>query len=887
MERDDPEPDDLDAPFAAADGVAAGLEADRVRARLFESMFAKEPEPVQLGRFRVLDRLGAGGMGIVYRAYDPTLERVIALKVLRAETTAPDARPRLLREAKAMASVRHPNLVTVHEVGEEGPQVFIAMEFVAGGTLGTWMAASGRHWREVYERMLAAARGLQALHDKDLVHRDFKPDNVLVDEGGHVLLADFGLARPIRLDAESPAIEDRVEATSLDRPPLQSLTATGAVVGTPAYMAPEQWDGTPADARADQFSFCAVFFEALYGVRPFPGETPLQLHEALAQGHVRTPERAHVRRVPRWLHSVVLRGLTVSPDDRYPSMRALVEDLERRERGPRRWAASAVGVAALAGVAGVASSDRRDVPAPCTRVGEAVEVVWNDGRRAEVRVAFLGSGVTYARASWDATAERLDVYASDLVQQRRQACEDTFVRGERSEAALDVQMRCLDRRVADLHALIELVALAEPKTIQFSVKAAGELLPVAGCDDTEGLTDLYPVPEDARDRKTWREAQDKIAQVKALFNAGYPARAATLAREASALAESIGHTHLLAETAYYVGVSHEVTGDVDAAIASFERAFNLSLEADWPLYQAWSASNLVRAHAISKRDPKAARPWAKIAQAATKPLGYAPGTVAGFHMNMSGLELGVGNLAEARAHLEAAQAIYEALDLPLVYGQAELHAQFGVLLRREGDSQGALAHYRAALALSSETLGAQHPNVALLHNNIGVAYFAQHDLERAAEEYERSLRIKLAILPEDHPSLGHPHANLGEVAAEEGDHERALTSFDETLRLWAKLGDKHPLVGYARWHRGRSLAALGRNAEAEADLRTSLVGLAAGDPRQLAQARYALAALLAGDPAAADEVATLAEQALKALPQGHPVRAKAAALAEGHPDTAP
>jgi len=275
-----------------------------VKARLFRSRGG----PVQIGRFTVLARLGEGGMGVVYTAYDDQLGRKVAVKLLRGDGRHDlVARARLLREAQAMARLSHANIVAVHEVGAtEDQQVFIAMEFVRGETLDAWLKGQVHGWREILGEFIAAGRGLAAAHRAGLIHRDFKPHNVIVGEDGIVKVLDFGLARASER-AEDAA--DRVEAPAAKERLLDvALTHAGAVMGTPAYMAPEQHEGRPATARSDQFSFCVSLYEGLYGRHPFDCTSLGSLLSDVAAGRVRPPPPG--TRVPPWLHRVVLRGLS-------------------------------------------------------------------------------------------------------------------------------------------------------------------------------------------------------------------------------------------------------------------------------------------------------------------------------------------------------------------------------------------------------------------------------------------------------------------------------------------------------------------------------------------------------------------------------------------------
>jgi len=348
-------------------------------------------EPRRIGRFAVLRVLGAGGMGVVYVAYDEELDRRVAIKLLqvRAAVDTSQGHTRLLREAQAMAKLSHPNIVTVFEVGLWNGQVYMAMELVAGPSMGEWLAAGPRSWQEVLAVFMQAGRGLAAAHASGLVHRDFKPDNAIIGEDGRVRVLDFGLARAVtdtsqelRIPAAAPA---PLTSSVLSAP----LTMTGAVMGTPAYMAPEQHRGEPADARSDQFSFCVSLYEALYGRRPFAGDDLVSLVFNVLTGEVQPPPRD--RRVPGRLHAAVVRGLAVDPDARWPGMNELLAAISI-EPPRRRWLAAA-GVAGLLVAAVVGGTVVQARAAGRCGGGEAqLAAVWNDERRAEVDAALLATG---------------------------------------------------------------------------------------------------------------------------------------------------------------------------------------------------------------------------------------------------------------------------------------------------------------------------------------------------------------------------------------------------------------------------------------------------------------------------------------------------------------
>ncbi len=296
---------------------------DVIKAQLFPG----EATPVTIGRFRVLSPLGAGGMSVVYGAYDERLDRRVAVKLLKGGGS-PDSQARLLREAQAMARLSHPNVVAVHEAGLWGEQVYIAMEFVKGQDLRAWLVQAPRAWPEVVEVFRAAGHGLAAAHQAGLVHRDFKPANVLLGDDGRVRVVDFGLVR--QSDEPAPVPSDSLTSAAMPTGGAgmhTTLTATGAILGTPAYMSPEQHQGRPADARSDQFSFCVALHEGLYGALPFAGDSLPLLADAVLAGRVRpVPEDS---RVPAWLRAIVLRGLSQDPAARWPSMDELLDELGR------------------------------------------------------------------------------------------------------------------------------------------------------------------------------------------------------------------------------------------------------------------------------------------------------------------------------------------------------------------------------------------------------------------------------------------------------------------------------------------------------------------------------------------------------------------------------
>ncbi|MCA9691480.1 MAG: serine/threonine protein kinase, partial [Myxococcales bacterium] len=539
------------------------VEAERVLAAVSKRLFGTDSEPVKIGRFVIIRRLGAGAMGVVYQGHDPELDRKVAIKLVGMVATDPRARrrsaTRTLREAQALARVQHPNAIAVHEVGTHDDQVFIAMEYVEGPTLAQWQRAAPRSWREVAALYLQAGRGLQAAHAAGLVHRDFKPENVLVGQDGagpgglRVRVVDFGLARVVSESGATPdgavaaaadaggrsgdeesgrAVEgehDSASSGAADEHPVSAtlvsqaqgpensalagelagderarslpdgfalhanLTATGALVGTPAYMAPEQFTGSQADVRSDQWSFTAALYEGLFGARPFRDVPLPERARTIARGLPPAPARP---KLPRSVRRILERGLQARPEERFPSMRALLDELERALRPPRWGLLALTGASAVAVT--IAALQLSASASRCDGAEEALATAWTRDRAAAAERAFLATGRPYAARTWALTSATLDEHAAAWTTMWTEACAATHIRGDQSPVALDLRMRCLDRRRAELAALVDVFIEADADVVDRAAQASAGLTPVDGCADVEALAAPQPVPDDPR-----------------------------------------------------------------------------------------------------------------------------------------------------------------------------------------------------------------------------------------------------------------------------------------------------------------------------------------------------------------------------------------------------
>ncbi|MEM6995872.1 MAG: serine/threonine-protein kinase, partial [Myxococcota bacterium] len=486
-------------------GALERLELEIAQERSRAAVFEESARPVGFGRYVLLDRIGRGGMGVVYKAYDPKLDRAVALKLLRSDLDAGAAgHDRLLAEAQALAKLAHPNVVAIHDagtVGEQSDAVFLAMEYVEGVTLRGWLGEATRGVPEILAVVVAAGRGLAAAHARGLVHRDFKPDNVMIGDDGRVRVMDFGLAR-----AATGLHTSEVAIATLERTPSPpdriSLTQSGRVAGSPAYMAPEQFDGDDVGPASDQFGFCVSLWEALYGLRPFPGETPAELCAAMLDGRIESSDLAG--RVPGWLETVVRRGLSADAADRWPTMDALLDALLRgRTRARRRRARNIAAVVAVAGLAaaGTRSLLRRQAIARCEASGGRIAELW-PGHADDVRRGILATGLPYAGSTAERLVPRMDTWAAAWRNARTTSCLQHEVEGTRSTELHRRAQGCLDVQFASANALVEEFAAARNEAVYGAAKAIARRPDPAQCLDPLRL-----------ERGAWPDDEDWAATV--------------------------------------------------------------------------------------------------------------------------------------------------------------------------------------------------------------------------------------------------------------------------------------------------------------------------------------------------------------------------------------
>jgi tetratricopeptide (TPR) repeat protein len=731
-----------------------------------------------LGRYVVLEPLGHGAMGIVYRAFDPELDRRIAVKLLRRMPDfASGEEERLLREGKAMARLSHPNVVTVYDVGTYGDRVFVAMELVEGETLRRWLRTP-RSWRETVGMFLQAARGLAAAHAAGIVHRDFKPDNALVGTDGRVRVVDFGLAwtpdAPVPENG-APDYQGAFAKASSDR----GSTNFGSTVGTPRYSAPEQLEGKRVDPSADQFAFCASLWEALYGAPPFEGGNLLALLRNVRAGNL--PRKPDSPRIPGRVVDALRRGLSAEPEARFPSMDALIGVLEHDTAGARRrWLGVSVAVAVVA--IAIAAIPRTREPRPVCGGGEqALAGVWNADRKAAIEQALLASGKPWAGETATRVSGQMDRYGRDWVAMRREACEATSVRHEQSESLLDRRMQCLDDRLEELRALTTLLSRPDEGLLGASSKAAYSLTPLQGCADTKGLLAPVPLPADPAVRAEAEVVRGALAQVKAAKALARYAEAQALAEPLVPRARSLGYPPVEAEAL-------EASADVLESLAQYPRAFDVFHEALWAAERGGDRKraasvmiNLLWLVGVDQGHHEAAHEYAAHAAALLDGLGGDP-------------------------RMEADLANHEA-----------------VVLRDEGHPAEAEVRSRTVVEKRKIVFGTDHPRYAMALNNLAACIADQGRYDESLALSQEAMAINARTLGEHHPdyalslqSVAADYSLLGRHAEARPLSERALAVLTEAL------GPEHVRVASAEWSLALIEMRLGERADAERHLRHAL-----------------------------------------------------------------
>jgi tetratricopeptide (TPR) repeat protein/predicted Ser/Thr protein kinase len=753
-------------------------------------------EGVTVARFRILGPLGRGGMGHVFRAHDPKLGREVALKLLRHSTDA-RAQEWLRREAQAMASLNHPNVVAIYDVGRATlvpgrSTLFIAMELIEGETVKQWLRSQTRSLHEIMAVFVEAGRGLVAAHRAGLIHRDFKPSNLLIGRDGRVRVLDFGIARVFERSTGYYEPWAHVELH-------HDLSQTGEVVGTPAYMAPEQHRGQTFDERCDQYAFCVALWEALHGRRPFEAAS---LAALLAAKHAHMPKASRSLRsgVPGWLEAIVRRGLSPKPADRFDSMAELLAALEHEWKRAHRWRRvmlGSTGVAIAALLTGLAVMLEPN-PSPCDTTHPSLEGVWDPPTRARIERALRervadGDGVE----AWARIEPTLDAYATRWNAAHAGVCNELGREPHGLVAVDDGRLRCLDERQSHLRTLVEELERADPAVVREAVVLAGRLPALDDCRDRRERDDDPPLPEDPELRARVFGARQQLARAKLLEIAGNFEEGLSLAEAAWATSRAVGYEPLRAEAALRVGALLEHVDRFPEAADAMEEAYFVASSEGYDAVRADAAVWLVLIVGKDLGEVQRVEPWIRHAETEVE-RSNDPQLRAALHHHLGDVFVSRHFPEEALASYQRAIEVLEPAVDPRDPTLALYLDDLGRAHKALGQLDLAMACYRRALSICEQRLGQRHPLTALTLHNIGFVHYLQRRPDDAMAHYERALAILEAVFDGPNQNIANAHYVIGHVHSDRGDHEQALASYTRAHSIWEQaLGPSHPesLVG--------------------------------------------------------------------------------------------
>lgn len=745
-------------------------------------------------------------------------------------------RERLGKEAKALARLAHPNVVAVHELGEDAGALFIVMERVVGGSLRAWLDARPRSVAEVIEMYCQAARGLQAAHDAGLVHRDFKPGNVLVGEDARVRVADFGLAR-----ASAPAV-----ASDARRPSDDTRATTSTFAGTPAYMAPEQLVGGIVDARSDQFSFCVSLWEAISGIRPW---TPAEVRRA-ASGSGRLPSPRTLRPIPGLLRSVLLRGLTIESARRWPSMTTLVKSIVWRRRLPRVVAAAAVLLLALGATFVSARRANYLCPDPASTLAE----VWNPARRRGLEDNARTKAPAFASVITPTVVASLDDYGSQWILARDSSCAATYQERVQSEEQFDRSMACLQRDLLAFDSAVAVLERATPDVLSHADGVLAQLPSPENCRDTDSLRDgpLPPTQETAASVADVRAMTDRAGLQ---LGAGDFHAASELAGRAVALARELEYPAVLGEAMVAQGRALFEAGAIEEARRLLFTGSTMTLRARDYRTAAAAMLQLVALEVRERERLSTAHEFLAIAESAIGLAGQ-PEELVAQHLDHAGLiasaegryddaamlhadaarrlaaELASddprllqsarweGNALLGQGRVDEAKVRYEQIELKVVARFGRLHPEYaaiahnlGLVAQHEGDLAEAKRRFEQALAIVEVAVGPRTRRTAAALTALAQFALDSGDRTQAEKLASRAAEIQLDVLPIGHRERTSALATLGSLALDARELDTALSIHRRLAEEFAtgahkgRSGEVQQVIAWTLCELGRCLDA--------------------------------------------------------------------------------
>lgn len=759
--------------------------------------------PLRIGRMVILSRVGGGEAGIVYAAYDPELERKVAIKMICSEFgESAEPRSRLIREVQAVAQLSHPNVVAIHDAGVHGRYVWIATDYVTGKTLRAWLDERPREWRVVLPVFMQAARGVAAAHAAGLVHCDLKPTNIIVGDDGRVRVMDFAHTHAVLDTREGPGGR--------------------AGIGSSSYTAPEQLLGLDVDERADQYSLCALLMEALVGRSV--------THESSARA-----------RAPHWLRRVVERGLATDRENRYSSMTALLAALGA-DPMRRRWALGSFALLTLvlAGWFGILHVQREQAWTTCIEGGTTIAKVWHDSARDQLRTGLTATGISFARVTAEQVMPWLDAFAVEWQGTWNEVCHDEVV--ERTlDAALAREARaCLDEQ-REYYATL-LAILTDPGDgagalgiVQGAVTHVANLPRLDRCREESALR-ARPRPLDDGMRAEVHRLRIGLARASAIVVAGSFKFGSAEVEKVQREADALGWAPLRADVTFARGKLLIDIGDYPQAETMLEEAYFLAGAEGANDVQEDAAASLAHVVGYFQARYEEGIRWGKVTEMLLGRTGVPYASAQRAHLlNVLGtIYWEKGEFERAVDYFEQAIEISERVTGPdhpntaiTLYNLASLYLQIGrkeegrALLERtysiferslgpdhpdlvmaitglasvdlaQGKYEQARRRYERALSLSESSVGKEHVVTALLLTNLGIVDFAQGKYEQAVTHHQRALEIREKVLGPAHPRVGLALANLGAAHAKRGAYDRAIALNSRSLKLLEQaLGPHH------------------------------------------------------------------------------------------------
>ena len=829
---------EMDQGRPAVDDTAAGALFADVERRLFGST-DRAPTPKAIGRYRVTGLLGRGANGVVYRARDPALDRDVAVKVLRPDIDLPiSSRDRMRREARALAALSHPNVVSLYDAGIEDKAVFVVMELVDGEELGHWLGKRHRSWRQIVAVFAQIADGLWAAHQRDIVHRDVKPANVLVDRSGRPRVADFGLAS---LTQALPAPE--VAGAPAGRPVAHDITRTGLAVGTPAYMAPEQHESKHRLGKAsDQFSFCVALWEALFGERPFRGRDWVDLIASKRRGAPPFPRHA---RLPSGVRRVLARGLSVDPAERFASMEDVAHALRRASARRSFSLAAAAGAALVAGGVGWFGVPSGDA---CKQAADEARRDWKK-RSTAVQQAFDATELLYAADTFARVDPHLREWTAEWKETYAEACRADQDGNPDGGAA----MHCLQGALADYGSIAKLLEAADPAFVRTAIQAVHGLQAPSDCAAAK-MDGRHREPDPA-----YAAIRSRLRTAAELGSAGLLDEAGAVLREVrsdAASRGSVGAELALRLEEARLGLRRE------SSVAAADR-----LEAVvWDAVAAGSDHVAVDAmllladeilHGIDGLDLMEAERWLRAAEARLDDLADVEQR-AYLWTTRASSAVRRGEIGAAREHAQAvidlpedelphvslfrtnalttlarvAAATGNAGDAYRLQQEVVERSQqllgpnhptvgsdllnLGAMAAGLGRWDEAHARYQDALAIFESLYPEGHPSLPTIYDNLGHGYLQAGRFDDAEQAYRRAHSVALRTLGPDHDRTAVAHSHVGHVIALRGDYDAAIAIYRDAEAVFARAGEDLSYRASNLTRLGSALEHLERLDEAEA-----------------------------------------------------------------------